>query len=192
MTPNLTLSHTHAAKPLEVQYLSAEDIPQALELIATIKSSGCLDQPHHLKPRKKAELIELYEEGYPLLGIKNFEGKLVSFATVSKISDDDDALIIRSLCTSPDYEGCGCGKKIIDAALSWAKNNSSAPLKAKVSCDNKSLHLFTKAGFAKSELQWDSQDQYSFYMMSLNNVKTAPSIGLHNAHHPTYQTPKWA
>lgn len=188
MIPNLTLCHTVAAKPLEVQYLSAEDIPQALKLIATIKSSGCLDQPHHLKPREEAELIKLYNGGYPLLGIKNFEGKLVSFATVSKISDDDDALIIRSLCTAPDYKGYGCGGKIIDAALSWISENNGTELKAKVSSDNKtSLSLFTKAGFTPTDLLWDSKDHYWFYMMSLNN----PSIDLQNAHTPTYQAPEW-
>lgn len=175
MTTNLALSQTFEAHVLQVDYLSAGDIPVALDLIARIKTSGCLNKAYHLKGREEEELIQLSKDGYPLLGIKNVKGELISFATVSKMSGHDDVLIIRSLCTSPEVKGSGCGSKMIDAAVLWMKENGDGIIMAKVASDNQaSLSLFSKAGFKATDLQWDDREHYCYYMMTLKDPDFAP------------------
>lgn len=176
MNTNLKLSHNFATHALQVEELTKQDIPLALDLIASIKTSGCLDKPHHLKDREENELIQLIDDGYPLLGIKNFDGKLISFATISKVSAYDNELMIRSLCTSPDFTGHGCGGKIVQAAVNWMNENGDGKnIRAKVASDNKaSLTLFSKAGFIPVDLQWDGTAHYEYYIMERGNQAPEP------------------
>ncbi|HAJ90891.1 MAG TPA: hypothetical protein DCM27_07790 [Rhodospirillaceae bacterium] len=163
---NLTQSHLIAAHSLDVQYLAEHDIPLALGLISSVKSSGSLMQPYHLKDRDAEELTRIAQDGYPLLGIKNHAGQLVSFATVSPLNGDTQNLIIRSICTHPDYQNRGCSGKILTAALQWLALNDIPVVRAKVACDNMASYtLFSKTGFIAGDVQWDADNGYHYYMM---------------------------
>lgn len=190
MTTQLTLSQTFATNALQVQQLEKQDIALALDLIAAIKTSGVLQQPHHLKDRTESELHQLMNDGYPLFGIKDFDGKLISFATVSKVEDDANEVIIRSLCTSPHHKGYGCGAKIIQAAMDWVNENGTPDLYAKVAADNQaSLSLFKKAGFNVPDLQWDETYGYGYYMVGKTNGPMAASVAVATPAH--YKTPEY-
>ncbi|OFW87731.1 MAG: hypothetical protein A3J37_01335 [Alphaproteobacteria bacterium RIFCSPHIGHO2_12_FULL_45_9] len=177
MTQNLSHAHANAAAFFQVEYLEQKDIPSALSLIERIRTSGTLQQNYHLKPRTADELIQLLKDGYPLLGIKNEEGELAAFTSISPLDGDDNSFILRSLCTSPDSKGQGFAKKLLTAALNWMNQNGGGNLTARVAQNNTdSLAIFLKSGFHQADLLWDDKEKYMVCIMAQQCPNHAESI----------------
>lgn len=171
MTQNLTCAHATAANPYQVQCLGIKDIPDAMALIAAIKSSNCLLKPHHLKERPAEYFAQMIEDGYALLGIKNEFGQLIAFTTISPTLGDETSLTIRAQSTHPDYRGQGLGEKLVLGALNWAETNGHAMVKARIATDNTpSLELFGKAGFKVESRLWDKDEAYWYHILSHSAV----------------------
>jgi len=174
MTKDLKHTYALATSTLQVQELTTKDIPDAMALIVTIKNSGCLAKPHHLKERTFEQFKNIVNNGYALLGIRNEQGQLIAFTSVAPTLGDEKSMTIRALSVHPDYMGQCLGKKCIQAAMQWTHDNFEQPLKARVSTDNQpSLASFSKLGFYPVNLAWDNDDKYWYYILAF---KHSPSV----------------
>jgi len=168
-TQHLSSIYTSASKSLTITALGLNDIADAIELISIIKSSGCLAKPHHLKERTFEQFASIVNNGYALLGARNEDGQLVAFTSVSPTLNDDSSMTIRALSVHPNYTGKGLGKKLIQSALDWSSQNGDLNVLARVSTDNQpSLASFSKLGFTPTDLAWDHDEKYWYYILSSN------------------------
>lgn len=163
----LTPVYTNAANTYAIKPLGMDDIADAMELIAIIKSSGCLAKPHHLKERTFEQFAAIVKNGFALLGARNDKGQLIAFVSVAPTLEETQSMTIRALSVHPDHAGNGWGKELIRAAVQWTQQNGDDELLARVSTDNTpSLKSFSKTDFYPVDLAWDSDDGYWYYILS--------------------------
>ncbi len=169
------LAHHYAQQSTQqAELLDMSDAPAAVALIEKVKDSGNLKQSYHLKSRNLHELEQDMANGFPLIGIKSSEGHLIGCATVSP-HEDNNTVMMRSLCIDPAYVGNGLAKKLVEECLNWAsENGTNQTMIAKVALDNTdSLTIFGKQGFSPIHMGTDPVEGYEYHLMAkkLNSPK---------------------
>ena len=166
MIPALTQRYAQK-QTQQAELLNITDAPAAIALIDKVKDSGNLKQSYHLKSRNLDELEQDMANGFPLIGIKSSEGLLIGCATVSP-HEDNNTVMMRSLCIDPAYVGNGLAKKLVETCLNWAsENGTNQTIIAKVALDNTdSLTIFGKQGFSPIHTGTDPTDGYEYHLMA--------------------------
>ncbi len=94
---------------------------------------------------------------------KHFEGSFIILKSKKKVGllkciDEQDTIEILQLQVSPQYQGVGIGKYIIQMLISKA-NTEGKKLTLKVLKENPARYLYERAGFKITE-----EDDYEFMM----------------------------
>lgn len=185
----------------KIEYLKKEDIKAFAALQAEVLAALPEEHKHFLKKRSKKDLLKHLDDGMPIIGVKDQNGKLVAGALMSypsrdavmniddyPISSKDTTAIIQSLICHPDHAGKGLGKQVVDVAVDLTAQRGLGCVIAKVAQDNPSHATFVKGGFNRAAWAVDQKGNYPVWYMKHdiypNSVKPLPEAAFETSLQP--------
>lgn len=175
----LTQAMPAAFSPLE---LTADDIPQVLDLIKAVRDSLPEDTKHFLKPKTSAELTALLANGGSILAMReNEQNSLAALIIINR--EKENTAVLQSVCVHPNFKRQGLMRDLMQHSQEWARENGISLLLAKVACANTGSHsLFSSAEFRIARTGEDDELGYTFDIFAkslrpLANCRALPSHG---------------
>ncbi len=175
----------------KTEYLTKDDIKGFADLQMVVLAALPEGKKHFLKPRSEKDLLAHFDDGMPIIGAKDENGKLVAGALMSypsrdavmniddyPISNKHTTAVIQSLMCHPDHEGKGLGKHIVQVAVDLAAQKGLGCVVAKVAQDNPSHATFIKGEFVRAAWAVDQNGNYPVWFMKHdiypNSIKVSP------------------
>lgn len=136
---------------LKFRLAGMQDIP-SMSLIRLSVAENTLSDPGRITR-------QMYEEYLGLLGrgwVCEIDGKVVGFSYADKVNSS-----IWALFVSPDHEGKGVGKGLLDLAVAWLFENGADEIRLSTAANTRADYFYTAQGWFRLGMKNDVEVAYS-------------------------------